>query len=154
MQEEELKSVSNHKAIKPNELTIGSIIRTNRGEVIRVESISTKRQHRKVGYHRPDDPYHIHYVRLAVCEGIPVTRELLEANGWVLARSFPYVDIYCIPFRAQLELYCNEKDHTLTGDVRVSGAQQKYFKSSLHNVQMALIAGGCPEVADWFKTII
>lgn len=72
-------------------IRIGSRLRTNRGETITVESISTKRQHRKVGYHAPDDPYHIRYVRLCQCEPVetPITAELLEANGWTVL-YFPH----------------------------------------------------------------
>ena len=70
---------------------IGTQLRTNHGELITVESISTKHQHRKVGYHREGDPYHIKYVRLAQCEIVttPITPELLEANGWKV-NYYPY----------------------------------------------------------------
>ena len=70
--------------IQPHEITIGTLLRTNEGEIIRVETISSKRQHRKVGYHPKGRPTYMRYVRLAQCELVEtqITPELLEANGW------------------------------------------------------------------------
>lgn len=71
--------------IKLSQIHIGTRLRTNKGEIITVESISTKHQHRKVGYHLPDDPQYFKYVRLVQCTEIietPITQELLAANGW------------------------------------------------------------------------
>jgi hypothetical protein len=70
--------------IKPYEITIGSLLKTNKGEIIKVESISTKRKHRKVGYHEEGDPYHIKYVRLVQCESIPLSDEFLVSNKFEL----------------------------------------------------------------------
>lgn len=66
--------------IQPHEITIGCLLRTNKGEVIRVESISTKRQHRKIGYHPQGDSTHIKYVRLGQVEGIELTTEICNKN--------------------------------------------------------------------------
>lgn len=74
--------------INQQQIHIGTRLRTNKGEIITVESISTKRQHRKVGYHLPDDPYRIKYVRICECNEIvetPITIELLKENGWALS---------------------------------------------------------------------
>lgn len=56
---------------------INDLVKTNKGEVIKVESISTKRQHRKVGYHKEDDPCHIKYVRQGYLFPILITKEIL-----------------------------------------------------------------------------
>ncbi|MCQ2231657.1 MAG: hypothetical protein MJZ30_07415 [Paludibacteraceae bacterium] len=69
-------------AMKAERLMINDLVRTNRGEVIKVESISTKRQHRKVGFHRADDKYHIKYVRQGQIEPILLTKEILIGFGF------------------------------------------------------------------------
>lgn len=69
-------------AMKAERLMINDLVRTNRGEVIKVESISTKRQHRKVGFHRADDKYHIKYVRQGQIEPILLTKEILIGLGF------------------------------------------------------------------------
>lgn len=71
---------------------IGSLLRTNKGEIIKVESISTKR---KVGYHPADNPSRIKYVRLCECELVetPITPELLAANGWIVRFFLNHKDI-------------------------------------------------------------
>lgn len=80
--------------IQPYEITIGCLLRTRRGEVIRVESISTERQHRKIGYYSRDDCTHIKYVRMGQVEGIPLSVEMLKANGFY--REHDWSDIsYC-----------------------------------------------------------
>ena len=66
--------------IQPHEITIGCLLRTNQGEVIQVESISTKRQHRKIGYHSKGNMTHIKYVRMGQVEGIELTTEIAEKN--------------------------------------------------------------------------
>lgn len=68
--------------MKAERLMINDLVRTNRGEVIKVESISTKRQHRKVGFHRADDKYHIKYVRQGQIEPILLTKEILFGLGF------------------------------------------------------------------------
>ncbi|MCQ2231358.1 MAG: hypothetical protein MJZ30_05850 [Paludibacteraceae bacterium] len=132
--------------IHPHEITIGSLIRTNTGEIIRVEGISTKRKHRKVGYHTPDDPCRIKYVRLAQCEGIELTPEILEKNGlenrhdgsFVLNEgeyliSFNYYsDVKTIRIICHTDYFCN--------DVLVYG-------EDVHQLQFALICAGLPELA-------
>ncbi len=65
------------------ELMIKDLVKTNKGEVIKVESISTKRQHRKVGYHTDESFTKIKYVRQGQIEPILLTPEILEANGFV-----------------------------------------------------------------------
>ena len=70
---------------------VGTLLRTNKREIIKVESISTKHQHRKVGYHIEGDPYHIKYVRLSQCTEIvetPITIDLLKANGWEMSNRY------------------------------------------------------------------
>lgn len=66
--------------MKAAELMINDLVRTNKDEIIKVESISTKRQHRKVGFHRADDKYHIKYVRQGQLEPILLTEEILKKN--------------------------------------------------------------------------
>lgn len=70
--------------VKANEIKIGSILKTSRGEYIKVESISTKRQHRKVGYHREGELSRIRYVRLVECEKVatPCSEIILTTHGW------------------------------------------------------------------------
>lgn len=63
-----------------HKVIIGAFLRTNKGEIIKVESISTKHQHRKVGYHAAGDATHIKYVRLGQVEGIELTPEILAKN--------------------------------------------------------------------------
>lgn len=89
--------------IHPNEITIGSLLRTNKGEIIRVESISTKRQHRKVGYHTPDDPCRIKYVRLDQCEGIELTPEIMKKSGFTPNEKCPFC--YDIGDELLIDLY-------------------------------------------------
>lgn len=135
--------------IKPNEITIGSLLRTNNGEIIRVESISTKRQHRKVGYHREGDPCHIHYVRLAQCEGIELTEGILIMNGF---RESIEEDTWYFPEGCKVHKrgYAIEKeidciwyitDHLLMPITYV------------HQLQFALFLCGLDEVADNFKLL-
>ncbi len=136
--------------IHPHEITIGSLLRTNKGEIIRVESISTKRQHRKVGYHTPDDPYRIKYVRLAQCEGIEFTPEILEKNclenrhdgSFVVKKGEYYI---CLKYysdvktiRILLNTDCFIKDVFVCGEC-------------IHQLLFALICTGLHELADNFK---
>lgn len=134
--------------IHPYEITIGSILRTNKGEIIRVESISTKRQHRKVGYHRPNDPYRIKYVRLDQCEGIELTPEILEKNGLENRQDGRFIinkGEYLISFKyysdvKTIRIICP----TYYIDVLVCG-------EDIHQLQFALICAGLHELAKNIK---
>lgn len=111
-------------AINPEHIHIGSLLRTNKGEIIKVESITTK-HHRKVGYHKEGDAYHIHYVRLCQCEIVetPITEELLEENGWdvrqnprldyIADSASLYTDTFYAEFtfgRNSLNIWLHDKD--------------------------------------------
>ena len=67
--------------IKVNELCIGSMLKTNEGQIIRVETISSKRQRRKIGYHKPEFPNKMYYVRLDQCEPILIDQKFYEENN-------------------------------------------------------------------------
>lgn len=125
--------------IQPYEITIGSLLRTNKGEIIRVESISTKRQHRKVGYHTPNDPYHIKYVRLAQCEVVELTSEILEANG------FRWMQTWASYFLSNKD----KKYVMVTNDEEegfgIHSTQIRFHY--VHQLQFILITAGLPELA-------
>lgn len=133
--------------IQPYEVTIGSLIRTNRGEIIRVESISSKSQNRKVGYHSTDDPCRMKYVRLAVCEGIDITPAVLESVGYEFVKEDvgckKYVNL-CVGCAMLIAL--RVIDGQFTGEVFVSG-MNGFQKMSVHNLQMKFIAMGFSYVA-------
>lgn len=121
--------------IHPYEITIGSILRTNKGEIIRVESISTKHQHRKVGYHTPDDPYRIKYVRLAQCEGIELTPEILGNNGFEYDKENREWRIDGISFLSGYDKWFHIADVSI---------------NLVHEFQFALIFEGLHELSDNF----
>lgn len=139
--------------IQPHEITIGSLLRTNKGEIIRVESISTKRQHRKVGYHTPNDPYHIKYVRLAQCEGIDLTPEILMANGFELCDDSNYefcayikssvvsYIVYVTPLRSKMSIEIADTGHVIFD----------WFVYSVSQMQHALRLFGLHELAEIIK---
>lgn len=126
------------------EITIGSILRTNKGEIIRVESISTKRQHRKVGYHTPDDPYRIKYVRLAQCDGVELTPEILIANGF---RESIEEGNYYFPERyKELNICGFALDSDNEGRWMITDHQLMIFMY-VHELQRALFCAGLHELA-------
>lgn len=132
--------------IQPYEITIGSLLRTNKGEIIRVESISTKRQHRKVGYHTPDNPCRIKYVRLVNCEGIELTPEILEKNGFT---KFLFDNglcryMYCEKNGFILSLYHNKEIHT-------GCCSRDIIIQYIHQLQFALICAGLHKLANEIK---
>lgn len=108
-------------------VTIGSYLITNRNEVIEVESISTKRQHRKLGYHDTKDRTHIKYVRLGQVEGIRITPDILLALGF-------YKDVLCVD---TYKLRAND-DYTITCSYQEDGScvirirTAKYICRTLH----------------------
>lgn len=129
--------------IHPHEITIGSLLRTNKGEIIRVESISTKRQHRKVGYHTPDDPYRIKYARLAQCEGIELTPEILEKNGWKDADPSLFQGRTYVFIGDSASLTLNHWNDFYT--ISIGCCDRPLV--NVHQLQFALICAGLPELA-------
>lgn len=104
--------------MKTDSLMIGDYVMTSRNEVIKVESISTKRQHRKVGYHHSCDICHIKYVRQGQIEPIPLTEEILKKNGWNKRPHSSIYEIEGVPFAIEIdkcELYLGEcwDDYTI-----------------------------------------
>ena len=134
--------------IHPHEITIGSLLKTNKGEIIRVESISTKRGHRKVGYHRANDPCRIKYVRLAQCEGIELTPEILEKIGFKNRHDGSFAinkGEYFIGFNYYSDVktirIIKHTDYINTCmDVLICGEY-------VHQLQFAIICAGLPELA-------
>lgn len=119
--------------IQPHEITIGCLLRTNKGEVIRVESISTKRQHRKIGYHSKGDMIHIKYVRMGQVEGIELTKEICHKN------LLKYEEGEGLSLRI-----CGESTFYMSfGCIR----EAKY----VHEVQMAMYLSGWEDKADNFE---
>lgn len=130
--------------IHPHEITIGSLLRTNKGEIIRVESISTKHGHRKVGYHRPNEPCRIKYVRLTQCEGIELTPETLEKNGFEKHG-------YWVKYIDDIEI-----DICLSNDIPMYyyGKPWNYcfpHPTYVHELQRALRCAGLHELANGIK---
>lgn len=67
--------------MKAEELTIGSYVKTKSGEIIKIESISTDRQHRKVGYFKNAPYIGLMYERIGNIEGVPITERILRENS-------------------------------------------------------------------------
>lgn len=141
--------------IHPHEITIGSLLRTNKGEIIRVESISSKSQNRKVGYHRADEPTKMRYVRLSQCEGIELTTEILEKNGWTFNgfegwKEAGY-DLEYTHSKSNLDLVFESDGSKHCTILGVFMAKMQYsdfrFPDCVHDLQLLLIAEGFPELA-------
>lgn len=152
--------------IQPHEITIGCLLRTNRGEVIRVESISTKRQHRKIGYHPQSDCTHIKYVRMGQVKGIPITEEMLKANGFTVEkyeegkRWTRVVDIDFQHYAVILHEYSEfgELDHYVVliavcfeEDGRYRLLYSLPYVTSVHSLQVAFNICMLHELAEEFK---
>lgn len=75
--------------IRVEDVIIGAVLKTAKGEIIRVESITTSHK-RKVGFRREGDN-HLHYARLASCEGVPLTDDILTESGWKKEMRYGYV---------------------------------------------------------------
>ena len=90
-------------------ISIGMHLRTNRNQVITVQSISSKSQHRKAGYHAPNEPCHMRYVRLAQCtEIVPIPSSDLTP-GYYLCRinNIPYTPFLVLRYDGEFWLqYC------------------------------------------------
>ena len=145
--------------IKPHEITIGSLLRTNKGEIIKVESISTKRQNRKVGYH--DSVCRLKYIRLANCEGIPLTEEILKANGFEETNTGFMVEFFQRP---SYVMKLNESYYygieVVGGYCNIRAKNEEYknlpFEADIqcnyvHELQTVLRLCGLNELADNFK---
>lgn len=63
--------------MKANELMTSDYL-SYHGQIIKVASITKK----KVGYHTKDNECRMHYARLCECKTIPLTKEILEKNGF------------------------------------------------------------------------
>lgn len=63
--------------MKPTELRIGNLINYN-GKVVKVEQITK----RKIGYHTKPNETRMNYARLCEIGPIPITKKLLEKNGF------------------------------------------------------------------------
>lgn len=141
--------------IHPHEITIGSLLKTNKGEIIRVESISTKRGHRKVGYHRANEPCRIKYVRLAQCEGIELTTEILENNEWTFNgfegwKEAGY-DLEYTHSKSNLDLIFKSDGSKECCILGVFMGKMQYsdirFPVCVHDLQLLLIVEGFPDLA-------
>lgn len=128
--------------VNVKEIHIGSLLKTNFGEIIKVDSIGTKKQNRKVGYHRKGESCHIRYVRLAQCEPIPLTKEILMANGWVSDSPNVYTRKQCDFI---LNTYDSHKGFSTAFDDLVLTAE------FAHELQNALVVCGCEDLADNLK---
>lgn len=71
-------------------LMINDLVQSNKGEIIKVESISTKRQHRKVGYHRKCDMYKMKYIRQGQISPIILTSEIIKKNDFYNQEAYGY----------------------------------------------------------------
>lgn len=73
-----------------SELTIGSYVKTNKGQIIKIESISTERQHRKVGYYIDGEKFgkRLKYALIDQIEPIPLTGDILKSNGIYYTENF------------------------------------------------------------------
>lgn len=131
------------EGMKAAELMINDLVKTNKGEVIRVESISTKRQHRKAGYHKPDDITHIKYVRQGQLEPIPLTEEILKKNHFRWMETW---SAWCF-FAEGLTVMLIKLEHSFC----VYGTNISC--SYVHELQHILRLGGLSELADDFKAM-
>lgn len=147
--------------IHPHEITIGSLLRTNEGEIIRVETITSKAKNRKVGYHPKGRPTYMRYVRLAQCEGIELTPEILEKMGWKFKQDKHN-------FMTKYDLWNNGKNLWMEWDIdnhNINILQQydnlEAYNLTIskviipcvffHQLQFALICAGLHELADKIK---
>lgn len=135
-------------AMKAERLMINDLVRTNRGEVIKVESISTKRQHRKVGFHRADDKYHIKYVRQGQIEPIPLTKDFFVANGW--KKNEVYHNNYTLRNESYYLIVYNFDNHHLGIRIYSEDEVRELFVSVryVHELQQALRMCGLDDLAN------
>lgn len=141
--------------MRATELMINDLVRTNKDEIIKVESISTKRQHRKVGYHKPADITHIKYVRQGQLEPILLTEEILELNGFV-NRNYDNAGFQRLPdelANKHLTLYFEEGVFgvgfpDVSVDKELSVIRNIFY---VHQLQQVLRLCGLNELADNFK---
>lgn len=135
-------------AMKAERLMINDLVRTNRGEVIKVESISTKRQHRKVGFHRADDKYHIKYVRQGQIEPILLTKDFSVANGW--KKNGVYHNDYILKNEYYYFIGYNFDNHHLRIRIYSEDAVRELFVSVryVHELQQALRMCGLDDIAN------
>ena len=145
--------------LHPEELTVGSLVITNKGDVIKVESISTKRQHRKVGYHTPNDPYRIKYVRLAQCSGIALTNEFFEKNGFARRDyEFPHTLPHVFDIRTKdgchVRVFDKVNYHTIIIWGTFVNRNRNYYKgcvNTVHDFQSKLRSNGLYDLANNLK---
>ena len=140
------------------ELTIGSFVRTRRLKTIKVESISTKRQHRKLGYHTDDDHTHIKYVRIDQVYPIPLDARMLQTNGWWHLEGLGECTTgwgtkhgdYTITYisYAGLPVLTIEQDNLMEYRTCVTLVDEVY---NVHNLLNAYRLCGLNELADKFK---
>lgn len=141
--------------MKASELMVNDLVRTNKDEIIKVESISTKRQHRKVGYHKPADITHIKYVRQGQLEPIPLTAIMLANNG-MREDKWDEGDIQRCGGIAYREFHANEKFFYVRGHGE-NPVEWKVYNNGqvtvkyVHEFQHALRLCGLNELADNFK---
>ena len=126
--------------MKADSLMIGDYVMTSRNEVIKVESISTKRQHRKVGYHHSGDICHIKYVRQGQIEPIPLTEEILKKNGYVENKGAWWLksDLFTL-------------NEFIKGGYCSSAFHEQVIINYVHELQHALRLCGLNDMADNFK---
>lgn len=84
--------------MKANGLMTGDYL-SYHGQIIKVASITKK----KVGYHIKDNECRMHYARLCECKTIPLTKEILEKNGFV-EKDF-YSELIVGDFRILCDLH-------------------------------------------------
>jgi len=122
------------------DIMIGDYLRTNKGTVIKVESISTKHQNRKVGYHLPDDQYHIKYVRLSQCYPILLTEEFLLDNGFEKKDNNRYYKGEIFKWSVDVSLFVDGSFIMVTNDLDHRGVNNAHICDNgyVHILQHAL----------------
>lgn len=122
--------------MKANELSYG--------DWVMVEGVARKvcaiTKH-KVGYHLCDGESTMHYARLHDVNPIPLTREILEANGW--ERIANSTNGYWYPSRITFDLIISDRR-----GIGVIGGCEVVTCKYVHQLQQALRVDGNEDLAD------
>lgn len=146
--------------IHPHEITIGSLLRTNEGEIIRVETITSKAKHRKVGYHPQGRPTYMRYARLAQCEGVELTPEILEMVGFscsdadgIVAQKLKSSKRYTLKIDdSEIVIISNLLEIKSPNRILpILPLRHIFFVQYLHQLQFALICAGLHDLANNIK---
>lgn len=133
-----------------DELQIHDFVMTAKGEIVKVESISTEKQGRKIGYIRSESS-RIKYAKSV--EPIPLTKELLVANGW--AKSEDSSGEECYLFKHSNNAYDDLGYYFSENRIEVENVGVKITAMCyyVHDLQQALRLCGFNDLANDFKVV-